>query len=464
MTERKMETEKITREMTERKTARESIGEAAKEAIKAAEKETLREAREAKESAKVLQVQMFGGFSMRYGGKAIALNRTESSKSIRLLKMLLLSLPEGIPKNELMDNLYDWNEKNSLSNRNKNLNNLIYRLKGQLMAYGLPEDDYVEIDKGRCHFKSRLSLVLDTRQFEEMVMAAREDGRTDLYHEANKMYVGELLPGNSSDIWFFQKSNHYKKLYVETIRALEKKFRKENNYMERLQLYNRAAMIYPFEEWQVEQIRCNLEMYRYKEARDIYNATMELYAREMGSPPTEKMQECFEQIELMDEGHKNMSDDFKRWKKMDEMFMGKNGDIRKAIFEEEQLRGAYYFTYPSFVDYCRIVERMGRRRELPAVLMFLTLSRKKNKGGQGKMNQQEQMDVLRNAIGDSLRDGDAYTRYGNRHFIVMLVQAETENCSDIFCRIEKSYLEKNGKGELWYYANMTHELAEENLY
>ena len=117
------------------------------------------------------------------------------------------------------------------------------------------------------------------------------------------MYTGELLPANLSDVWFYHKSNYFKELYLETIREPEQEYLKERNYKNRLLLYSRAAAIYPFENWQTSLIRCNLEMYRYKEALDIYNDTMELYAREMGSPPMEEMQKCFEELQLTDENH-----------------------------------------------------------------------------------------------------------------------------------------------------------------
>lgn len=161
---------------------------------------------------KVLQVQMFGGFAMRYGNEAVTMNKIGSSKSVRLLQMLFLSLESGIAKNELIDNLYGWNEKADMSNRNRNLNNLIYRLRGQLAACGLPEDDYVEMREGMCFFKSSIPLELDIRQFEaliEQAKGAQGKERIDLLTRANKMYCGELLPANQSDMWFYQKSNYY---------------------------------------------------------------------------------------------------------------------------------------------------------------------------------------------------------------------------------------------------------------
>ena len=109
---------------------------------------------------------------MYYGENAVILNKTGSSKSVRLLQILLLSLKGGISKSELIDNLYGWNDKTDMANRNKNLNNLIYRLKGQLAAGG----EYVEIIDGMCSFKSAIPLELDTQRFEDTVIAARSMG------------------------------------------------------------------------------------------------------------------------------------------------------------------------------------------------------------------------------------------------------------------------------------------------
>ncbi len=123
---------------------------------------------------KGLRIQMLGGFSMYYGEEAIALNKMGKSKSLRLLQMLLLSRPGGVSKRELIDNLYGWTEKTTIANGNKNLNNLIYRLKGQLSSCGLPEEEYVEIREGMCYFRSEIPVELDILDFEKAVQSAKE--------------------------------------------------------------------------------------------------------------------------------------------------------------------------------------------------------------------------------------------------------------------------------------------------
>lgn len=409
---------------------------------------------------KIFEVQMFGGFSMRYGNETVVMNKAGSSKSLRLLQMLLLSMPEGLSKSEIMDNLYSWNEKTDAANRNKNLNNLIYRLKGQLAAGGLPEGDYVEIREGRCCFKGEIPLEMDVLEFEKTIdLAKKEKGskRNALLWKANEIYCGELLPANLSEMWFFQKSRYYKELYIWSVGELEKELQKNKDYKNRLLLYARAAAIYPFENWQLRQMRCNLELYRYDEALNIYNETMELYAREMdGTAPAEEMQECFEELKLMDENHRRNTDDAESWRNMDKVFRGKRDDIIRGLLAEENVKRAYYCTYPSFVDYCHLVVRAKERNRFSAVLMFLTLSQKK---AQKSMDLPEQMELLKEVLGESLRIGDAYTRYGNRHFILMLVNTEMEYCGTIFRRVEAAYTKRAGKGDLWYYADMTQELG-----
>lgn len=273
------------------------------------------------------------------------------------------------------------------------------------------------------------------------------------------MYSGELLPVNQSDLWFFQKSNHYKKMFIRTVEELEKFFLEKKDSAARLELYSRAAAIYPYENWQEKQIHCCLEMYRYEDALKIYYDTMELYTREIGSEPPMELRECFEQMELTDREHKRGINDPYGWKKLDKAFLGKRENIQRMLFYEENREGAYYCTYPSFMDYCHLVARAGDRNKVEAVLMFLTLSQNEKKSLKEQINLPEEMDKLKSATRETLRVGDAYTRYGNRHFILMLSGTTMDHCGTIFRRIEKAYEQCGGKGELWYYADMTQELG-----
>ena len=88
-----------------------------------------------------LRVQMLGRFAMHFGDAPVVLNKAVGAKSIRLLQMLFLSGRGGISKKELIDGLYGWSDGGDSANHNKNLNNLLYRLRSQLVASGLPDED-----------------------------------------------------------------------------------------------------------------------------------------------------------------------------------------------------------------------------------------------------------------------------------------------------------------------------------
>lgn len=138
-----------------------------------------------------LHVQMLGKFAMYYGKNPVSLNKMSSAKSVRLLQTLLLSGAEGIAKSELIDSLYGWSEQSDASNRNKNLNNLLYRLRGQMVASGLPEDEYIVIRDGICCWNNKIPVELDAELFRStIIQAEKSEGqeRLRLYQKANACY------------------------------------------------------------------------------------------------------------------------------------------------------------------------------------------------------------------------------------------------------------------------------------
>ena len=125
---------------------------------------------------KVLKVQLLGGFAMYYGDQPVLLNRMRSSKAARLLQMLLAAAPEGITRNELIDNLYGGEENSDVLNRKRSLNNVVYRLKSALHEAGLPEENFVETIDGVCRFTSRIPLETDVARFVALMDKAKTGG------------------------------------------------------------------------------------------------------------------------------------------------------------------------------------------------------------------------------------------------------------------------------------------------
>ena len=117
---------------------------------------------------------------------------------------------------------------------------------------------------------------------------------------------------------------------------------------------------------------------------------------------------------------------------------GAIGDIKHRLEEKERLKGAYYCSFPSFVDIYHVISRMMERNGVSVYIMLCTL--KDNKGPiYGEREKDKEIsELLQEAIRGSLRRGDFYTRYNAGQYLVMLSGINQENCSKVSKRIDTS--------------------------
>lgn len=381
----------------------------------------------------VLRVDMFGGFSMSYAGNQIAFARSSNTKFIQLLQLLFLNYSGGIAKKQLLDALYGWETG---GNPNKNLNNVIYRLKHQLTAAGFPEEDYIALEDGVCRWVSSFPVEVDTVRFEELVRAgeaAEGEQQFRLLREAEQLYKGEFLPQYSTELWVIEYNQYFKKDYERLVRKLSDWYEKREEYQEELRLLQKAAKIYPYEEWQVKEMDCLLSLKEYKAAYDVYQETSRLYCEDMGIPPGREM---LERLRIIERQVTNPVGNFE--------------DI-KENFREKEKEGAYYCLYPSFLDSCRLLARMAERGGQSVFLMLLSLTEGRGKEFLDPQKREFQMDLLKQNVRCALRKGDLFTRYSNSQYLIGLVGVERENCSNVFIRLQAKWKNTAGsRGELSY--------------
>ena len=381
-----------------------------------------------------LVLNMFGGYTLTYGGKPITLGRGNLTKSVQLLQLLLLRITNGIAKDELVQALYDWED---VTDANNSLNSMIYRLKNQLVTAGMPKEDYISIKNGICRWIGSMPVEVDTVKFEACVEAAQTASgkeKRELLETAVNLYRGEFLPQLSNELWVTVESVRLKKLYVSCVHELCDLLEEKQEYQQMFNIFKMAAELYPFDEWQEKQIDALQKMERYDEAFKIYQDTVKLYSEELGAPPSQKMRELLQ--------------------KMNGKLLNSENDLMKIqsrLREGEWRNGAYYCAYPSFVDVyrwtCRVIERSGQTVYLmECILCYEELGHKADK---------EAEQHLREAIERSLRRGDIYTRYSQSQYMVLLVAVQRENCEVIFERIERRFNELNTNKKCWIEYNVT---------
>ena len=373
----------------------------------------------------VLTAKMLGGFSLQYQNREIVLDRNTLSKTTQLLQILLLAGKEGVAKTSLIDALYGRDD--SVENKNGSLNNTIFRMRKQLKAAGLPESNFVVIKSGMCYWDERIPVSVDALEFSEKARQARladtlEEQLRDCV-AACRMYTGEFLPSMIVEDWVSVRNAACREQYFYCMNEACRELMSRERYEELVELAHAAAEIYPFEEWQEWEIDGLIALARFKEAMEVYERTTKKTLDEFGLAPSPEM--------------------LKRFRIMGERMSQAAGaidDIRHRLVEKEKKRGAYFCTFPSFVDIYHVFSRIMERKGISVFIMLCTLKNQKNQVCGDEMGKDREVShQLSEAIRISLRSGDFYTRYNYSQYLIMLSEIQQENCSVVSHRIDQNF-------------------------
>lgn len=376
----------------------------------------------------LLKVRMFGGFSLEFNDKEVVLDRNAVFKTMQLLQLILLhSQDGGISKAALIEALYGRAE---VENKNGSLNNTIFRLRKQLQKAGLPESNYIQINAGMCSWDENVPVSVDVCQFRKLVQEGkeekREENRIKIWKEAWNLYKGELLPDMIGENWAAAENASCRDLYFYCVEELCTRLQDKKRYEDIHKISHRAAEIYPFDNWQVWEIDSLISMSRYKEGLEVYRNTEKRLMDELGIAPSPQLVERFR---FMGERASQAA--------------GAIEDIKYRLMEKENVAGAYYCSYPSFVDVYHVFSRMVERTGLSVFIMLCTLNYENREVTEEE--EQKMSAVLCESIQESIRKGDFYTKYNSRQYLVMLIEIEQESCQKVSKRINKQFMSKMGQ-------------------
>ena len=82
------------------------------------------------------------------------------------------------------------------------------------------------------------------------------------------------------------------------MRTLCQILKDEKDYKKLYHCAEKAAVIYPLEDWQIWQMDSLISMDRQDEAMVLYETTTELLYKELGLTPSDQMKERFRQLEV----------------------------------------------------------------------------------------------------------------------------------------------------------------------
>lgn len=392
-----------------------------------------------KTEQKILYVQLLGGFQVTWGGEPLNLPISSATKTMQFFQIIVLSGRKGITRELLVKYLSEGQELSDPANSLRVTN---YRLRRILADSGLPNCNYIQIVKGSYCWNYEIPLETDVGEFENLIkevdLAEDIDEKDELRKKACRLYKGDLLPLLGAEDWVMTEGTYYKNAYIKILKDVLESLKYKGAYEEMFELSSQAARIFPYEEWQLSQIESLMAMGEYDKALSIYNDTSRLYMNDLGVSPSKQMVELYHAMTGRLRGSSESLE-----------------NIRIQIQEQSVNTGAFYCNLLSFVDICRILNRISERNDKSMSLMLCTF---RQTGGDIRKGQRiigMQMPVLKNIIQKVLRKGDFFTKYSPCQFLIFLTGIVEDNCPIVSERIQKAFMETNPSDKLSLHFSMT---------
>lgn len=376
------------------------------------------------ERQNTLYVQMFGNFRMSYGEKPLTGEKARDTYFTSLMQILLHHVKNGVSRDRLEEVLLGDRD---VENRHQALQTIIYKAKRKLKSMGLPQQNYILLEKGVYYWTPDIPVREDADEFDRLYKAAEsaegEDEKLRLYLETCYTYKGEFLSDYAGVMWAGAEARRYHGMFCECIERAASILRERRDWfrLEELGIY--AAKINPFSDWESLTLEALIESGRHKEARQLYADTADTYLQERGIYPASKVTELMDTL----------------GNRMNYPCMALN-QIQQYLKEDtSEVSGGYNCPYPVFRGAYRIFCRMMERGGQSGYLMLCTLVDSKGNPMEDGMRLKELSERLSSAIQNSIRHGDVVSQYGKGQFLVMLVNTTRENCEIIERRISQRF-------------------------
>ncbi len=117
------------------------------------------------EEPDVLYVQMFGNYQMNYNGNLLTGEKIRDTYFTSLMQILLHQASAGVARDYLEDVLLGDRD---VENRHQALQTIIYKAKKKLKDKGLPDVNYIVLEKGVYYWTSEIPVIEDAALFDRL--------------------------------------------------------------------------------------------------------------------------------------------------------------------------------------------------------------------------------------------------------------------------------------------------------
>ena len=374
---------------------------------------------------KPIEIQMFGGFNITIDDIVISDTDTRTKQVWNLLQFLIASRNKTVSQKEIIKVMWDDDD---IENPTNALKNLIYRIRMMFKDRGVPfYRDIIIYNKGVYQWNNEIPCVIDVEEFEKHCKKADDtslhiDVRITEYKKAIEYYKGDFLPGSGSENWIIPISSYLRTLFFKCIYSkleLLSQKRTPESY-EQIELLCRETLIKEPLEESLHYYLINSLYQQGKQAEAIshYKKMSDQFYRSLGIAPSDKLQRLYSKITKTAQ---NIQPNLRT--------------IQDELREENNIEGAFYCEYEVFKNLYRLEARTAARTGKAMFVCLLTAEGLE----ESTADKNKTMDTLKNAIQQSLRKGDVYSRFSSVQYVLLLPTGNYENCEMVMNRVLGNY-------------------------
>jgi len=369
----------------------------------------------------VLQVRMFGDFSLVLEDRQLSCRNNRSRQTWLLLAYLICSRHTVVSSDDLASLL--GTEKKS-DNPAGAIKTALHRARTLLDSLE-PEAGHRMIlyRNGGYLWNPDLPVRIDTEEFDRLLSAASASGTDEnpektleALTEALSLYSGDFLSTYSSEPWVIPIAAYYSNRYLQALQTAVPLLEHAGRHAEAAAFCRKAIAADPYSETLYQLLmRCLLALGQRQEVVSVYEEMSKLLLSTFGVMPDQESRALYREA-LRTVNHHTVSPE----------------TLLEQLNESGPISGALLCDYDFFKMLYQAKARMIARSGDAIHIALLTVRGRMGKEP-ARRSLELAMDNLETLIRHSLRKGDVVTRCSASQFAVMLPQANFEN-SEMVCR------------------------------
>jgi len=377
---------------------------------------------------------MFGEMVLEHNGNVVRTSSKHAKKVWGFLEYLFAHRHKIVTLDEVVEVLWPSEEERVLNPANT-LKTILFRARTLLNTLQYDED-IIAYSRGSYQIYPNVEIVCDFELFDELIKEAQKESLSDeekleLMLKALEYYKNDFLVKSAYEAWVIPLNTYYRSIYIKAILDVVALLEKKENWSEIITICHEAISIDPyFEDFHRLIINALVKSGSYSAAIDHYSYITNFFFTQLGITPSEELTSLYKQVRQVD----NVTE-------MDLVA------IRESLNEIDSHKGAFYCEYEFFKDVYRIEVRTAARNGHSAYIGLLSVTGLDGeKLSLRKLN--NAMNMLYDAIQETLRRSDVFTRYSVSQYLIMISTVSFETGEMVVDRILQKFYKDHPKSSV----------------